>query len=154
VDKDRRGSFISCLWNASYYYSCFLVLHFPCLLFSDCAKVGKALEAVGCTKKFGRMQGRVCGGGVRILLKPPSVDSLGKNKCLQVYPEGTHFMIPWFDRPVIYDVRARPNIVESTSGSRDLQMVQSSALCIQIRSMQALSSADEPAQWAHVATWI
>ncbi len=33
-------------------------------------------------------------------------------------------MIPWFDRPVIYDVRARPNIVESTSGSRDLQMVQ------------------------------
>lgn len=41
----------------------------------------------------------------------------------QVYPEGTHFMIPWFDRPVIYDVRARPNIVESTSGSRDLQMV-------------------------------
>ena len=32
-------------------------------------------------------------------------------------------MIPWFDRPVIYDVRARPNIVESTSGSRDLQMV-------------------------------
>jgi prohibitin 2 len=42
----------------------------------------------------------------------------------KVYPEGTHFMIPWFDRPVIYDVRARPNIVESTSGSRDLQMVK------------------------------
>lgn len=42
----------------------------------------------------------------------------------KVYPEGTHFMIPWFDRPVIYDVRARPNIVESTSGSRDLQMVR------------------------------
>ncbi|KAL2652717.1 hypothetical protein R1flu_020845 [Riccia fluitans] len=42
----------------------------------------------------------------------------------EVYPEGTHFMIPWFERPVIYDVRARPNIVESTSGSRDLQMVR------------------------------
>ncbi|CAM6094653.1 unnamed protein product [Calypogeia fissa] len=42
----------------------------------------------------------------------------------KVYPEGTHFMIPWFDRPVIFDVRARPNIVESTSGSRDLQMVR------------------------------
>eukprot|EP00245_Coleochaete_scutata_P008760 TRINITY_DN2734_c0_g1_i1.p1 TRINITY_DN2734_c0_g1~~TRINITY_DN2734_c0_g1_i1.p1 ORF type:complete len:295 (+),score=52.05 TRINITY_DN2734_c0_g1_i1:77-961(+) len=42
----------------------------------------------------------------------------------KVYPEGTHFMIPWFDRPVIYDVRARPNLVESTSGSRDLQMVR------------------------------
>jgi hypothetical protein len=33
-------------------------------------------------------------------------------------------MIPWFDRPVIYDVRARPHLVESTSGSRDLQMVK------------------------------
>ncbi|KAK4374066.1 hypothetical protein RND71_004743 [Anisodus tanguticus] len=41
-----------------------------------------------------------------------------------VYPEGTHFMIPWFERPVIYDVRARPHLVESTSGSRDLQMVK------------------------------
>lgn len=43
--------------------------------------------------------------------------------CLQVYPEGTHLMIPWFERPIIYDVRARPHLVESTSGSRDLQMV-------------------------------
>ncbi|KEH30684.1 prohibitin complex protein [Medicago truncatula] len=41
-----------------------------------------------------------------------------------VYPEGTHIMIPWFERPVIYDVRARPHLVESTSGSRDLQMVK------------------------------
>ncbi|CAH9056516.1 unnamed protein product [Cuscuta europaea] len=42
----------------------------------------------------------------------------------KVYPEGTHFMIPWIERPTIYDVRARPNLVESTSGSRDLQMVK------------------------------
>lgn len=42
----------------------------------------------------------------------------------QVYPEGTHLMLPWFERPVIYDVRARPYLVESTSGSRDLQMVR------------------------------
>ncbi|XP_024520996.1 prohibitin-1, mitochondrial isoform X1 [Selaginella moellendorffii] len=42
----------------------------------------------------------------------------------KVYPEGTHLMVPWFDRPVIYDVRARPNLVESTSGSKDLQMVR------------------------------
>ncbi|KAK4572149.1 hypothetical protein RGQ29_030531 [Quercus rubra] len=42
----------------------------------------------------------------------------------QVYAEGTHFMIPWFERPVIYDVRAKPHLVESTSGSRDLQMVK------------------------------
>ncbi|KAE8802639.1 prohibitin-1, mitochondrial-like [Hordeum vulgare] len=42
----------------------------------------------------------------------------------KVYPEGTHIVIPWFERPIIYDVRARPNLVESTSGSRDLQMVR------------------------------
>jgi len=42
---------------------------------------------------------------------------------VQVYPEGTHFIISWFERLVIYDIRARPHLVESTSGSRDLQMV-------------------------------
>ncbi|OIW08794.1 hypothetical protein TanjilG_16375 [Lupinus angustifolius] len=42
----------------------------------------------------------------------------------KVYPEGTHIIIPWFERPVIYDVRARPHLVDSTSGSRDLQMVK------------------------------
>jgi prohibitin 2 len=41
----------------------------------------------------------------------------------EVYEEGTHIMIPWFERPIIYDVRARPNVIQSTSGSRDLQMV-------------------------------
>lgn len=33
-------------------------------------------------------------------------------------------IVPWFERPIIYDVRARPHLVESTSGSRDLQMVK------------------------------
>ena len=42
---------------------------------------------------------------------------------MQVYGEGTHLMIPWFERPVIYDVRARPNTITSTSGTKDLQMV-------------------------------
>ncbi|AAD10682.1 putative prohibitin, Band 7 domain, Band 7/SPFH domain superfamily [Arabidopsis thaliana] len=42
----------------------------------------------------------------------------------KVYPEGTHFMVPWFERPIIYDVRARPYLVESTTGSHDLQMVK------------------------------
>jgi hypothetical protein len=34
-------------------------------------------------------------------------------------------MLPWFDRPVIFDVRARPSLIQSQSGSRDLQMVSS-----------------------------
>ncbi|KAG5026863.1 hypothetical protein JHK86_022777 [Glycine max] len=52
--------------------------------------------------------------GVDVEVLPPSES---------VYPEGTHFLIPWFKRPVIYDIRARPHLVESTSGSRDLQMM-------------------------------
>mmetsp|Transcript_6679 Transcript_6679/g.20616 ORF Transcript_6679/g.20616 Transcript_6679/m.20616 type:complete len:289 (-) Transcript_6679:295-1161(-) len=40
-----------------------------------------------------------------------------------VYEEGTHIMLPWFERPILYDVRARPSLISSTSGSKDLQMV-------------------------------
>lgn len=38
--------------------------------------------------------------------------------------EGLNFVIPWFQRPVIYDVRTRPKLINSTSGSKDLQMVE------------------------------
>lgn len=41
----------------------------------------------------------------------------------KVYAEGTHFMLPWVERPYVYDVRARAHQVNSQSGSRDLQMV-------------------------------
>ncbi|KAH0876538.1 hypothetical protein HID58_063932 [Brassica napus] len=37
---------------------------------------------------------------------------------------GTHFMLPWFERPIIYDVRARPYLVESSTGSHDLQTIK------------------------------
>jgi hypothetical protein len=32
-------------------------------------------------------------------------------------------MLPWFDRPITYDVRARPSVIQSASGSKDLQTV-------------------------------
>nr|XP_043626328.1 prohibitin-1, mitochondrial-like [Erigeron canadensis] len=41
----------------------------------------------------------------------------------KVYPEGTHFRIPFIERAIIYDVRALPALIESDSGSRDLQKV-------------------------------
>ncbi|KAI7905734.1 prohibitin-2 [Cokeromyces recurvatus] len=41
----------------------------------------------------------------------------------KVYNEGTHFMIPWFETPVIYDVRAKPRNIGSLTGTKDLQMV-------------------------------
>ncbi|KAH8584018.1 prohibitin with PHB domain [Cryptosporidium sp. chipmunk genotype I] len=41
----------------------------------------------------------------------------------RIYGEGTHFMLPWIERPVIFDIRARPRVVVSLTGSKDLQMV-------------------------------
>lgn len=40
-----------------------------------------------------------------------------------VYGEGLHFRIPWFQYPIIYDIRARPKLLTSPTGSKDLQMV-------------------------------
>merc|ERR1719187_384748 len=40
-----------------------------------------------------------------------------------VVGEGTHFMIPWVQRPIIYDIRARPKNVPTITGSKDLQNV-------------------------------
>eukprot|EP00088_Acartia_fossae_P024303 TRINITY_DN2526_c0_g1_i5.p1 TRINITY_DN2526_c0_g1~~TRINITY_DN2526_c0_g1_i5.p1 ORF type:complete len:296 (-),score=102.82 TRINITY_DN2526_c0_g1_i5:331-1218(-) len=37
--------------------------------------------------------------------------------------EGLHFRIPWFQYPIIYDIRARPRKITSPTGSKDLQMV-------------------------------
>jgi prohibitin 2 len=41
----------------------------------------------------------------------------------RIYPEGTHFKLPWFQREIIYDVRSRPVNINSLTGSKDLQMV-------------------------------
>lgn len=40
-----------------------------------------------------------------------------------IFNEGTHFMIPWFEKPIDYDVRAKPRSIASLTGTKDLQMV-------------------------------
>lgn len=40
-----------------------------------------------------------------------------------VQSEGLHFRVPWFQYPIIYDIRARPRIIKSPTGSKDLQMI-------------------------------
>lgn len=40
-----------------------------------------------------------------------------------VVGEGTHFLIPWLQRAIFFDARARPRNISTTTGSRDLQMV-------------------------------
>merc|ERR1719150_2776820 len=37
--------------------------------------------------------------------------------------EGLHFKLPWFQYPIIYDIRAKPRKITSPTGSKDLQMV-------------------------------
>jgi len=38
--------------------------------------------------------------------------------------EGLNFVIPWFQRAVVFDCRTRPQPIDTHSGSKDLQMVQ------------------------------
>jgi prohibitin 1 len=40
-----------------------------------------------------------------------------------VVGEGTHFLIPWVQKPVIFDIRTRPRSVPTVTGSKDLQNV-------------------------------
>jgi len=41
----------------------------------------------------------------------------------ETYGEGLNFNIPWFEHPVIYDIRTRPCNLQTLTGSKDLQMV-------------------------------
>ncbi|EON69567.1 prohibitin-1 [Coniosporium apollinis CBS 100218] len=41
----------------------------------------------------------------------------------EVKNEGTHFLIPWLQKAIIYDVRTKPRNISTTTGSKDLQMV-------------------------------
>jgi len=41
----------------------------------------------------------------------------------EVVGEGTHFMIPWVQQPITFDIRARPKNVPTITGSKDLQNV-------------------------------
>merc|ERR1739848_783698 len=46
--------------------------------------------------------------------------------------EGLHFRIPWFQYPIIYDIRSRPRKISSPTGSKDLQMVNISLRVLSI----------------------
>ncbi|KAG5607300.1 hypothetical protein H5410_028792, partial [Solanum commersonii] len=40
-----------------------------------------------------------------------------------VVGEGTHFLVPWVQKPFIFDIRTKPHTFSSFSGTKDLQMV-------------------------------
>jgi len=37
--------------------------------------------------------------------------------------EGTHFLVPWLQKAILFDVRTKPRNISTTTGSKDLQMV-------------------------------
>lgn len=41
----------------------------------------------------------------------------------KVHREGFHLLVPWIERPIIYDVRTHPTVIKSMTGSKDLQMI-------------------------------
>ncbi|CCH41868.1 Prohibitin-1 [Wickerhamomyces ciferrii] len=40
-----------------------------------------------------------------------------------VVGEGTHFLIPWLQKAIVFDVRTKPRTIASNTGTKDLQMV-------------------------------
>jgi len=41
----------------------------------------------------------------------------------KVRGEGTHFKVPWLMQPKMYNIRLRPKLIQTTTGTKDLQMV-------------------------------
>lgn len=41
----------------------------------------------------------------------------------ETFSEGLHLRFPWFQYPIVYDIRSRPRKISSPTGSKDLQMV-------------------------------
>ena len=55
-----------------------------------------------------------------------------------VVNEGTHFLILWLQKHVIYDVRTKPRNISTTTGSKDLQMVSLTLRVLHRPEVQAL----------------
>lgn len=55
-----------------------------------------------------------------------------------VINEGTHFLIPWLQKSIIFDVRTKPRNIATTTGSKDLQMVSLTLRVLHRPEVQAL----------------
>jgi len=66
-----------------------------------------------------------------------------------VYFEGTHFLIPWLHKPMIFDCRSRPRVNKSPTGSKDLQFVTVSTrvLCRPIDSELPVMASELGLDW-------
>ena len=83
---------------------------------------------------LGRVPGLAIGAGVAWFgLQQSMYDVRGGSRAVifdrlsgvkeKVVNEGTHFLVPWLQRAIVYDVRTKPRNISTTTGSKDLQMV-------------------------------
>ncbi|RMZ74764.1 hypothetical protein DV737_g5759, partial [Chaetothyriales sp. CBS 132003] len=72
-------------------------------------------------------------GGSRAVI----FDRLGGVKD-KVVNEGTHFLVPWLQKAIVYDVRTKPRNISTTTGSKDLQMVSLTLRVLHRPEVQAL----------------
>lgn len=84
-------------------------------IFNAIGKVGIALTAVGGIASTAMYN---VDGGQRAII----FDRFAGIKNY-VVGEGTHFLIPWVQSPIIYDIKTRPRNVPTITGSKDLQTV-------------------------------
>jgi len=64
-----------------------------------------------------------------------------------IMAEGLHFRVPWFQYPIIYDIRSKPRKISSPTGSKDLQMVN-----ISLRVLSRPDSMQIPAMHKELGT--
>lgn len=55
-----------------------------------------------------------------------------------VISEGTHFLVPWLQKSIVFDVRTKPRMIATTTGSKDLQMVSLTLRVLHRPEVQAL----------------
>lgn len=87
----------------------------------------------GMAKALGGIGGLLLLGGTAVTLNSALFNVDGGHRAIkytrlhgvkpEVFGEGTHFVIPWFETAIIYDVRAKPRTIASLTGTKDLQMV-------------------------------
>ena len=65
--------------------------------------------------------------------------------------EGTHFLVPWVQTAHIMDVRVRPRLIPSATGTKDLQMVGSNSNCDSSKNARSLGLSFHPLKRTHTA---
>jgi prohibitin 2 len=96
---------------------------------------GKAASAGKLVLALGTLAACAYGASQSVIVVQPGhigliYDRFGGLNDRKFCHEGMNIIIPWFQRGIIFNVRTKPQLINSQSGSKDLQMVQISLRCL------------------------